>query len=158
VAAALARGERPTLTHRGMRAYFIHRQQYRVPVDWRAVEAVIAANADIFTADIEDDHEGDDIEGMTLTDFAKWAGITRTNIAQHLVEVPPGPFVSLPPGKVPARRIGKTRRVFKSDFLGIRSPKEHQDADFEKASSDTAGQLSWSRQISDLCDRFHRRR
>lgn len=56
--------------------------------------------------------------GLTIAEFAAWAGVDRRRVSEHLVEIPPGPVLALPPGKVPCRVIGGTRRIFIADFRG----------------------------------------
>ena len=72
--------------------------------------------------------------GLTIAEFAAWARVDRRRVSQHLVEIPPGPVPALPPGKVPCRLIGGTRRIFIADFrgdpssIGVRSGNNHQEA------------------------------
>jgi integrase len=59
---------------------------------------------------------------MTLTEFARFAGVDRRTLHQHIVVIPPGPVPALPAGKIPGRMIGTALRLFASDFLGIGQP------------------------------------
>jgi hypothetical protein len=61
---------------------------------------------------------GEAATGMSLAEFAAWAGVDRRRLARHLVEVGPGPVPLMPPGKVPVRVFGKTRRIFLRDVFG----------------------------------------
>jgi hypothetical protein len=61
---------------------------------------------------------GEAATGMSLAEFAAWAGVDRRRLARHLVEVGPGPVPLTPPGKVPVRVFGRTRRIFLRDVFG----------------------------------------
>jgi hypothetical protein len=68
--------------------------------------------------DDSDSAPRDAAAGMSLAEFAAWAGVDRRRLARHLVEVGPGPVPLMPPGKVPVRLFGKTRRIFLRDVFG----------------------------------------
>jgi hypothetical protein len=80
----------------------------------------IGASASSALADVATDPAKMDMpESMTPTAFARWLGVDRRSIRRNLVQIPPGrPVPALPPGKIPARRIGSALRVLRADFLG----------------------------------------
>jgi hypothetical protein len=157
---ALASGEVPTLTHKGRLAYLNERGQNRAAIDLLAVEATLLEHIDLFdtaldpTTNIDRSSE----TGMTLAEFAEWAGVDRRRIARNLVEVPPGTRPALAPGLVPIRRIGDTRRIFLADFLGDPTDiggthaRHHQEA----APGSDPGRIH--RQVADLRRRYVPRR
>jgi hypothetical protein len=145
-----------------LRIFYLHRAAYRAPIDWRAAEAIAAQCAStgrqLEARCPQDSSDG----GMTITQFAEWAGVTRTGIGRHMIEIPPGDPPQLPPGAVPFRRIGATRRVFKADLLGASVNTERQrsqgvdHASDKKAPPGSASRPAWNRSIAELRDRFSR--
>ena len=89
-------------------------------------------------------------EGLSISEFAEWAGIDRRRLARHLVEVPPGPVPPLPPGAVPMRLFGKTRRIFLRDVFGTgaNAPGEASDAvGAQEARSSATRGSAWDRPL-----------
>jgi hypothetical protein len=104
-------------------------------------------------------------DSMSPTVFARWLGVDRRSIRQHIVEIPPGPAPALPPGKIPARRIGHLLRILRRDFLGEPGAVPPQVIEVggstnghgkEKATG-SAGQGALHRQIADLRRRYAQR-
>jgi len=89
-------------------------------------------------------------EGLSISEFAEWAGIDRRRLARHLVEVPPGPVPPLPPGAVPVRVFGKTRRIFLRDVFGpgAHAPGDVSDAvGAQEAHSGSTRGSAWDRPL-----------
>ena len=88
--------------------------------------------------------------GLTIAEFAARARVDRRRVSRQLVEIPPGPVPPLPPGKVPCRLIGNTRRIFIVDFLGdpssigVRNASNHQEA----PAGAVQAASSWARQVA----------
>ncbi|MFH0899236.1 MAG: hypothetical protein V2A73_01275 [Pseudomonadota bacterium] len=154
-AAMLATGHAPRLTRRGWHLYYLHRQEQRSklpPLDLRAIEAELAYHTELFAGS---DTGGDEAEGMTLADFAAWAGIDRRRITLHLVEIPPGERPQLTPGQIPVRVLGNTKRVFRADVLG--EPIEvggNDGTSHQEAASGSADPGRYHRQVTDLRRRY----
>lgn len=153
-AAMLARGRAPRLTRQGRRMFLTWRNQHPLTtIDLRAVEAEIGGAGDLFMQPAIDA-----TGGMTLSEFAAWAGTDRRRLARHVIEVPAGPVPPLAVGQVPARRVGGTLRIFRSDFRG--TPTEgggRSNADRPQAVAVPAGSGAYRRQIDRLRDRFRHR-
>jgi hypothetical protein len=104
-------------------------------------------------------------DSMSPTVFARWLGVDRRHIKQHIVEIPPGPAPALPPGKIPARRIGHLLRVLRRDFLGEPSAVPPQVIEIggsthghdKETATGSAGQGPLHRQIADLRRRYAQR-
>ena len=141
-ARAFTQGQRPQLTRRGWRVFYQYRQQFRRVIDIRAIEVEVARHAELFATN--NDPPAVTAEGLTITEFAQLAGIDRGRVSRNLVEIPTGPAPTLPPGKVPARRIGETRRIFRSDFLGEprKNGADHGSTHTQTA-SDSASREDW---------------
>ena len=94
-------------------------------------------------------------EGMTIAEFAAWAGVDRRTLSQHLVVVAPGPPPPVPVGKIPARQVGNVVRIFAQDFLGgaMSSGDSNGHAHPQAASSSTRPSRDWARQIARVCRR-----
>lgn len=117
------------------------------------------ANAPVAVAQESD---ADSAVGMSLAEFAAWAGIDRRRLARHLVEISPGPVPLLPAGAVPVRVFGKTRRIFVRDVFGAegaRSPGEANDAgSAQEAHSGSTRGSTWDRSLDLLRRRGTERR
>jgi hypothetical protein len=90
------------------------------------------------------------VAGLSLAEFAAWAGIDRRRLARHLVEIGPGSVPQLPPGKVPVRVFGKTRRIFLSDVFGegARAPGGESNAvGAQEADTGAARRTAWDRSL-----------
>ena len=152
ISRALAQGRPVELTRRGRRMYLLHRSQFVAPIDTRAVEVELALRREVF----EPAPETDKPEGLTITQAAKLIGVDRANLSKNLVEVPPGPTLQLPPGKVPCRVIGRTRRIFREDIIGAPGAHgEQRHGCYCKAQASgpaSARGDAWSRQIADICE------
>ncbi|MDJ0766960.1 MAG: hypothetical protein QNJ97_28560 [Myxococcota bacterium] len=114
---ALVEGRPVRLTRRGMRIYLQHRNKHRTPIDYRAVEIEAMKNKELFSRQTEPDNKPEK-QGYTIAEFAKILGVDRGALAKNLVEIPTGPAPSLPDGKIPCRKIGKTKRIFMEDLFG----------------------------------------
>jgi hypothetical protein len=92
---------------------------------------------------------------MSLAEFAAWAGVDRRRLARHLVEVGPGPVPLMPPGKIPVRVFGRTRRIFLRDVFGegARAPGDQFNAvGVQEADSSSARRAAWDRSLDLLRD------
>lgn len=100
---------------------------------------------------VAQESDADSAAGMSLAEFAAWAGIDRRRLARHLVEISPGPMPLLPAGAVPVRVFGKTRRIFLRDVFGVegaRSPREANDAgSAQEAHSGSTRGSAWDRSV-----------
>jgi hypothetical protein len=109
--------------------------------------------------DADADHDGElPAEGLTLEQFARWASVDRRALGKHLVDIPAGPVPELQPGQVPVRRIGKTRRVFLTDFRGdpraaVRPKAMNNGTSATNAPSGAARASSWARSLDRIRDR-----
>jgi hypothetical protein len=50
--------------------------------------------------------------GMSIAEFAAWAGVDRRRLARHLIEVAAGPVRALPPGKVRSAYLARRGEFF----------------------------------------------
>lgn len=95
--------------------------------------------------------------GMTIQQAGQYLGVDRRRLPRALVEIPPGPVPPLPPGRVPARRIGNTLRIFPQDLLGLSRPAEEshdaREVDQEAAPTGPAARPPWHRPLCELLER-----
>jgi hypothetical protein len=104
-------------------------------------------------------------DAMSPTAFARWLGVDRRKIRQHIVEIPPGPVPALPPGKIPARRIANALRILRLDFLGEPGAVPPQVIEVggntnghdKETAPGPAGEGALHRQIADLRRRYAQR-
>jgi hypothetical protein len=148
VSAAIADGQVPNLSRRGWRIFYQHRRTFRVSYDLRAIEAELPTLAVIDSRQ----HEAAD-GGMTIQQFAEFFGIDRGALAAHLTEIPSaGPAPMVPAGRIPFRRVGRTRRIFKRDVFGGPELKGVRHDSVEKAASNPTGEEGWRRSLDRIRD------
>lgn len=153
---ALARGEPVRPTRRGWAVFYQWRREHRPPLDLRAVELEAARAPQLFAG--SNGTPAPATEGLTIQQFAEWAGVDHRRVSQHLEVIPPGPVPPLPAGKVPARQVGNTVRIFARDFRGEQQKGERFETErAQEAPASSAGGTDWHRQIARLRDRSDQR-
>jgi hypothetical protein len=103
-----------------------------------------------------DDVPPDVAAGMSLAAFAAWAGVDRRRLARHLVEVAAGPVPLIPPGKIPVRVFGRTRRIFLRDVFGEGASAPGGDSyapGTQETDPSSARRAAWDRSLDLLRDR-----
>lgn len=109
-------------------------------IDWLAASAFVRSIPELMGAPAPERID----TGMTILEAAAYLGVDRRKLGKALFEISPGPVPALPSGRVPARRIGKTLRIFVNDLLGLSRPAQEyahaSDRDSRKASSGSAAE------------------
>ena len=109
------------------------------PNDWR--RALLKAFG--HTANIHD-------HGCTIVEAAKMLGVDRTTLSGHLVDIPNGPAPTLPVGKIPCRKIGKSRRIFEQDLFGTLEERIERNDNIKNETSGAKHEDYWRRQINNI--------
>jgi hypothetical protein len=145
---AIQKGGPVNLTRKGRRAFLLFKRNFKSEVDLRAVEVEVARHIALFRGNKDTKPEK---EGLTITEAAQLLNVDRGSLSRHLVEIPLGEAPMLPPGKVPCRRIGNVRRIFREDLFQVTQRKRNQhDDSFAQATSDSAERPNWHRSLSQL--------
>ena len=151
-ARALEKGKPVNLTRKGRRMFLLFKRDSPRSVDFRAVEVEIARRSEIFSNNGSGKDTKPEKEGLTIAEAAQLLNVDRGSLSSHLVEIPLGEAPPLlPVGKVPCRRIGNVRRIFREDLFVVTQRKRNQhEHPSTQTDSVPADRPNWHRSLNQL--------